>query len=108
MSDVSAKSDDLKTLQREAAELQESRKRKGSTKTGKPQESPQTGTSKDTEKKPVDTPTSVSSEGENRDISDQLEMYLRELEETALERPVLALLATFSLGVIVGHLFTRK
>lgn len=108
MSDVPAKSDELKTLQREAAELQESRQRSGSAETKEPEKSPQAGAEKDTEKGAVDTRATVAPEGENQDISDQLEMYLRELEETALERPVLALLATFSLGVIVGHLFTRR
>ena len=34
--------------------------------------------------------------------------YIKEIEETAMERPALALLTTFALGIIVGHLFTRK
>ncbi len=108
MSDVSAKSDELKTLQREAAELQESRKQIDSAETKESQESSPAAAEKDTEKGAVDTQATVPSEGEDLAISDQLEMYLKELEEAALERPVLALLASFSLGVIVGQLFTRR
>jgi hypothetical protein len=33
---------------------------------------------------------------------------LEELEDAARDHPALALLATFSLGVIVGQLFSRR
>ena len=41
-------------------------------------------------------------------LSEQIESVLEELEEAASERPVLALLAAFSMGVIVGQLFSRR
>jgi hypothetical protein len=41
-------------------------------------------------------------------LSQQFETFLEELEEAAKERPTLALLAAFSVGVIVGQLFSRK
>lgn len=89
MSNVSVKSDELKTLQKEAAELQESRKRTSSVEV-------------------KGSEAAAALDDENYDVAGQLETYLNELEEVALERPALALLATFSLGVIVGHLLTRK
>jgi hypothetical protein len=41
-------------------------------------------------------------------LGDQLGSLLEELEDAARDHPALALLATFSLGVIVGQLFSRK
>lgn len=42
------------------------------------------------------------------DLSEQFESLLQQLEEAASERPALALLAAFSVGVIVGQLFPRR
>lgn len=41
-------------------------------------------------------------------LTEQFESMLEELEEAASERPALALLAAFSLGVIAGQLFSRR
>jgi hypothetical protein len=41
-------------------------------------------------------------------LTEQFETMLEELEEAASERPALALLTAFSLGVIVGQLFSRR
>ena len=108
MSDASDKSEELKTLQREAAELQESRKRANSEEVKGSEEPPVDMTEKGPIKETVDSEAAVAVDDENHDVAGQLEAYLNELEEVALERPVLALLVTFSLGVIVGHLFSRK
>ena len=51
---------------------------------------------------------SAEAEGPTRALTHQLGNLLEELEEAAKERPALALLAAFSLGVIVGQLFSRK
>lgn len=52
--------------------------------------------------------SSAEAEGPTHALSHQLGNLLEELEEAAKERPALALLAAFSLGVIVGQLFSRK
>ncbi|MCB1730638.1 MAG: hypothetical protein KDI21_09190 [Halieaceae bacterium] len=49
-----------------------------------------------------------SAEPEQPGLGDQLGNLLEELEESARDHPALALLAAFSLGVIVGQLFSRK
>jgi len=38
----------------------------------------------------------------------QVETFMKEAEAAAIERPALALLAAFSLGIIVGQMFCRK
>lgn len=43
-----------------------------------------------------------------QDLAGQLESAAKTMEETLSERPGLALLAAFSLGVIVGQLFSRR
>lgn len=42
------------------------------------------------------------------ELSGQLEMYLKEMEEAARERPALALLAALGLGILIGQLMSRK
>ena len=38
----------------------------------------------------------------------QVEKFMTEAEAAAIERPALALLAAFSLGIIVGQMFSRR
>ncbi|HBH29840.1 MAG: hypothetical protein N839_0012650 [Desulfofustis sp. PB-SRB1] len=38
----------------------------------------------------------------------QVEAFMKEAEAAAIERPALALLAAFSLGIIVGQMFSRR
>ena len=38
----------------------------------------------------------------------QVETFMQEAEAAAIERPALALLAAFSLGIIVGQMFCRR
>jgi len=42
------------------------------------------------------------------EFAQQLETFMKEAEAAAIERPALALLAAFSLGIIVGQIFSRK
>ncbi len=105
MSDSSGTLDDLKTLEHEAAELQERR-----------QQADQIAADKAEQQEPggkVDPQASISGETDRSedgapDLAHQLEIYINEIEEAALERPTLALLTIFALGIIVGHLFSRK
>lgn len=43
-----------------------------------------------------------------RDLAVQIESVVKELEEAARERPALALLAAFTIGIVVGQLFSRR
>jgi hypothetical protein len=113
MSSASKDNDDLKILQQEAAELEESRKRNGYVGKGDAEHPVRgvpaggagqaEGAAQDTDKPEdgVDDPAF-------QDITSQLETFIKEIEETAMEQPTLALLTTFALGIIVGHLFARK
>ena len=38
----------------------------------------------------------------------QIEQFMKEAEAAAIERPALALLTAFSLGIIVGQIFSRR
>ena len=42
------------------------------------------------------------------EFAQQVETFMKEAEAAAIERPALALLAAFSLGIIVGQMFSRK
>ena len=108
MSNATANSDELKTLKQEAAELQERRQQNDqiASESAEQQEQSDPGEKMDQEVSP--TPEADQPDNGVPDLVQQLEMYINEIEETALERPALALLTTFALGVIVGHLFTQK
>ncbi len=117
--------DELKNLQREAREQRAKRK--------KPRPTP--GKTEDQESAAAETRTAAKapaadsvSEAQAHDVEEdssteeqaheteeaiqdlagQIETAVTKLEETASERPVLALLAAFSLGIIVGQLFSRR
>lgn len=100
--------DELKTLQREAAELRESRKHAGSTTGTKHEQSQGSDPGSAAEQNSDSSEDAPQSESGLSDLADHMEIYLKEIEEGALERPTLALLATFALGVFIGHLFTRR
>jgi len=108
MSNATANSDEMKTLKREAAELQERRQQNDQIAGDGAEQQEQS----DPEEKMDQgvSPTREADQPDNGapDLVQQLELYLNDIEETALERPTLALLTTFALGVIVGHLFTRR
>ncbi len=108
MSHASKDSDDLKTLQREAAELRESRKRAGFPTNGEGDQHPGRDPAGAEGQDSGSSDETVPPESGLGDLADHMEIYLKEIEEAALERPTLALLATFALGVFVGHLFTRR
>jgi len=43
-----------------------------------------------------------------QDLSGQIETAIKTIEETASERPALALMAAFTIGIIVGQLISRR
>lgn len=97
---VSSDADDLKTLQREADELRESRKK--STSTGESDAQSQ----QEHEEEPCEKESST--ESVLLDLADQVEGYLNETEETVQAHPMISLAAAFVLGVVVGQLFSRR
>lgn len=105
MSDSSDTLDDLKTLEHEAAELQERRQQADQIAADKAEQQ-ESGEKVNPEAR-ISGETDRSEDGAP-DLAHQLEIYINEIEEAALERPTLALLTIFALGIIVGHLFSRK
>ncbi len=47
-------------------------------------------------------------ESDVQHFADQLASAVKQLEDTTREHPALALLAAFTTGVVVGHLFSRR
>jgi len=112
---TNSKSDieELKNLQREATARRAERKRPRSTaKREQAQQSEATEDPAETSKPTADDSASEAQAHEAektiQDIVGQIETAAKKMEETASEHPALALLAAFSLGVIVGQLFSRK
>jgi ElaB/YqjD/DUF883 family membrane-anchored ribosome-binding protein len=103
MSDATGIMDELSTLKQEVAELNESRKLAAKVE------------AEESKHKKLADPVAEASKAEagsqeiaEHEIVGQLEKYLKEIEEVARERPALALLTAFAIGVVVGQLFSRK
>lgn len=102
--------EDLKNLQREAAELRAKRKRaRGSTGSVKaekpaPEEEPEEDQILDSE----DEDDLDESEGEASGMSVHLDTVVAELEILAQKHPSLALVSAFTIGFFAGKLFTRR
>lgn len=102
MNTTSDTKDELKILQREAAQLEDRRKQMSANKreeSGEPPASEQ----EDSDKEAI-----PQSESGFHEIASHFEIYLKDIEEAAIERPALALLAAFAVGIIVGQLYSRK
>jgi hypothetical protein len=107
--------EELQQIQREASERRAERDRERlETSEAKLRQTEQelSETGPGTETPSASTPAggdvAAEAEGPIPAFSHQLGSLLEELEEAARERPAVALLAAFSLGVIVGQLFSRK
>ena len=102
--------DDLKNLQREAAELRAKRKRTRS----KPE--PEAEANSEPEEEPEEDQTLESEEDDLQDDSDgdssrvsiHLDTVVAELEVLAQKHPSLALVSAFTIGFFAGKLFTRR
>lgn len=103
--------DELKNLQREAAELREKRKRT------RPKGRPE----KDVEPEPDEEPEDAQplepdladdpfddSDDEASGLAGHLETVVQELEVLAKNHPTLALVSAFTIGFFAGKLFTRR
>ena len=100
MINISSDAYDLKTLQREADELRESR--------GKNFSAGESVSQTLQEHEEEQCEKESSAESVLLDLSDQVELYLKETKETAQEHPMISLVAAFVLGVVVGQLFSRR
>ena len=112
MSNSKSDIDELKTMQREAAELRAERKRSRST--AKPAAGPKSVTVEDlnSTERPVQDSAAEKQTSEwdkpVQDLAAQIESAAKEIEEAARDRPALALLAAFTIGIVVGHLLSRR
>lgn len=123
--------EELKNMQREASEQRDKRKkaRAKASKTGEQRSSAsqsQTASAKSAENDQANdndaqTENMKSAEDDQnskvqteeaeqaiQDIAGNIETLVKKLEATASERPVLTIMAAFSLGIIVGQLFSRR
>ena len=106
MSQTKCDSKELKILQQEIEELQNS-KNKSTVKAHKDfanakKEDRQYGFDSITAEKSSETGKSL------HDLATYVEGFVPEIEDIVKERPALAILGAFALGIIVGHLFSRK
>lgn len=113
---TNSKSDieELKGLQHEATERRTERNRPPSTAKGAEDQQSEMMEDRDVTTKTTaqDSAAAKSPATESKktiqDLAGQIENLVKEMEEAASERPLLALLAAFSLGVITGQLFSRR
>jgi hypothetical protein len=112
MSDSGNEIDELKTLQREAAELKAERAKPRSTRRSAAGRKSETTEDRGVEAAPAEGPAGEEQvpewEKAVRDLTTDLERTVNEIEEAARERPALALLAAFTIGIVVGQLFSRR
>jgi FtsZ-binding cell division protein ZapB len=102
---------ELKTLQVEAEGLKDKRKGFSSGNTSEASQQSQAADREDGQQLPQDETIEEQSSGTNKvvqDLADQIENVLKDMEDAATERPALALLSAFALGIIVGQLFSRR
>jgi hypothetical protein len=112
MSEAQNEISELIALQREAAALR-SKPRKADTKkkSAKEDASPAAGGPDGASRSTPDAADeSEMSELEKtmRELSDNIENAVGEIEDTAREQPVLTALVAFTLGLVVGQLFSRR
>ncbi len=56
----------------------------------------------------VDEEQSPGADKVIHDYAVQIESVVKEMEDAAKERPVLALLAAFTIGIVIGQIFSRR
>jgi hypothetical protein len=104
--------DELKNLQREATELRVKRDRAGTTGSPAVEQASETTQEANGEQpqnqKPAAPEQSPETDEAIRKLAVKIDSAVEELEEAARERPALALLAAFTVGVVVGQLFSRR
>ena len=113
MKDPRSELDELKTLQQEAAERRAQRKRRLRS-TREPVPKAQSGKVEDrnaaepTAPDPATGEQAPEWEKSLEDLAADLEGAATEMERAVREYPALALLAAFTIGIVVGQLFSRR
>lgn len=109
--------EELKALQREAAVLRSQRQQKGSTASRPVGEEDGAASVEAVDNQPEAEPATDSESLEEaiaksakklEDLNIDFNTILKDMEDAARERPMLTLVAAFSLGIVVGQLFSRK
>lgn len=103
MSDATDTMDEISALKHEVAELNDNRKLAAKVEEKESEHNQVADTVAEAGKAEAG-----SQEIAEDDIVGRLEKDLKGLEEIARERPALALLTAFAIGVVVGQLFSRK
>ena len=111
MTNSNSEINELKTLQVEAEGLKGRRKGSRSKKTSEANQ--QSEPVEDGEEKQFSQDEAIGEQSSGtdnavHDLAVQIEHVLKDMEEAATERPALALLSAFALGIIVGQLFSRR
>ena len=108
MTEMQREFDELATLQREAEEMRRSSRKSRSAFSKKPEmEREQEAAGPATQVSPgeevtTDPDTTADS------LAVEIEGILKNMEEVASDHPAMTLLVAFTLGIIVGHFFSRK
>ena len=92
--------EELKSLKREASERRAKRTSKKRVATPPP-----AGTAEEDGERP---PPPSESEELVHNLTDQVETIFNEIGDASRERPVLALVSAFAVGVLIGHIFSKK
>jgi hypothetical protein len=109
--------DELKALQREAALLRSQRQQKSSTAARTERKEDSAASVEEADSQPEAEPAADSQPLEEaiaasaktlEDLNIDFNAILKDMEEAARERPMLTLVAAFTLGIVVGQLFSRK
>ena len=105
--------DELKSLQRDAETLKARRNRRGPTETSPAEQAGgnderANDAKEQSVKDPAEEAPVLEAEGTDPHYADQFAVAVKELEDTTREHPVLALLAAFTTGIVVGNLFSRR
>lgn len=101
--------DELNSLKHAASERRSKRADSASKKRAAPNQGatsiPPAGTEEDASQSPP--PESESEELVGK-LAGQVETIFGEIGEASRERPVLALVSAFAVGVLIGHIFSKK
>ena len=101
--------DELKSLNQEAAERRTERKRSRTSGRQKTEaESPQEAVSESNDLVAEEELSSEETDEAISGIAARIEEFVMELEEAASERPAVPVLAAFTLGIVIGSLFSRR
>ena len=111
MANTNDEIEELNSLKHAASERRSKRANAASTKRTASKKSaastPPAGTQEDAGQSPPSEPESESEELFDK-LAGQVETVFSEIGEASRERPVLALVSAFAVGILVGHILSRR